>query len=168
MSEALSLVLPTGIAVKVEPQVLSHLAAHRQTSCLRKESGGQLFARIRPQEWTIVTATGPRKSDWRSRFGYHPNRKAENEEIERMFDDGLHFVGDWHTHPQKVPRPSGTDRNSIGDIVTKSVHELPGFLLFIVGTAPFPKGIWASFHAGPGDGVQLAPVLVNQNALDTD
>ncbi|HEY1216513.1 MAG TPA: Mov34/MPN/PAD-1 family protein [Bryobacteraceae bacterium] len=161
MSETLALSLPNGVTVKLEAHVLAHLARHRQKSCLRKEAGGQLFARISRQEWAVVTATGPRKSDWRSRFGYRPNRIAENEEIERLFSEGLHFVGDWHTHPQKVPRPSDTDFDSMDDTVAKSVHDLPGFLLLIVGTEPFPEGLWASFHTPQGQAVQLAPVLID-------
>lgn len=160
MTDAPPLTLPDGTAVKIEAHVLEHLALHRQTSCLKKEAGGQLFARIRPREWTIVRATGPRKSDWRSRFGYHPNRKAEREEIERLFADGLHFVGDWHTHPQKIPRPSGTDTRSMDETVALSGHDLPGFLLLIVGTAPFPQGLWVSFHTPLSDAVQVVPSIV--------
>lgn len=151
--------LPGGIDMVVEADVLEHISAYRQKSCFRREAGGQLFARIRVGKWTIVKATGPRKSDWRSRFGYHPDRKAENEEIKRLFADGLHFVGDWHTHPQNVPRPSDTDIHSMNEAVAQSLHDLPGFLLFVVGTEPFPLGLWVPFHPREGAVVKLVPTL---------
>lgn len=149
--------LPNGIKITVTAAVLAHLDQHRQTSCLRREAGGQLFARISGKEWTIVGVTGPRKSDWRSRFGYRPDRRAENEEIQLQFANGLHFVGDWHTHPQKKPRASGTDIDSMNETVALSTHQLPGFLLLIVGTDPFPRGLWASFHSPLAAPLVLSP-----------
>lgn len=166
MSEQLGLNLPGGIAVKIRPDVVDHIAAHRQRSCLSREAGGQLFARIDGKTWTIVKATGPRKSDWRSRFGYHPNRKAENEEIKQLFAAGLHFVGDWHTHPERTPEPSGTDTHSMNDAVAQSIHELPGFIMLIVGTEAFPGGLWASFHSRSGPSVKLAAFFEIETAAD--
>lgn len=60
---------------------------------------------------------------------------------------GLDYVGDWHTHPEDVPTPSSDDLLSIAEVVRRSTHHLPGFLLLIVGRKPFPNGLWASFHA---------------------
>ena len=43
------------------------------------------------------------------------------------------YLGDWHTHPEDVPKPSPRDLASIDDIARRSMHQLPGFLLCIVG-----------------------------------
>src|SRR3954447_17810996 len=96
--------LPSGGAtVVISPRVLEHVSRFRQTSCWKREAGGQLFARIGLDEWTIEEATGPRRSDFRTRFGFRPNRRAEQGEIEHWFGQGLHYVGDWHTHPEPSP-----------------------------------------------------------------
>lgn len=142
---------PTGnLRVLVRGAALLHVSLHRQTSCWRREAGGQLFARIHGDEWSVEQATGPRQSDFRSRFGFRPNRKAEQQEIVERFTAGLHYVGDWHTHPERSPKPSSTDLSSMNDMVSASRHELPGFLMMIVGTRPGPSGFWLSIHHANG------------------
>lgn len=147
---------PTGkLRVLVRGAVLLHVSHHRQTSCWRREAGGQLFARIHWDEWSVEQATGPRQSDFRRRFGFHPNRKAEQHEIVERFSAGLHYIGDWHTHPESSPKPSSTDLSSMKDMVRASRHELPGFLMMIVGTRPGRSGIWLSIHYENGEWSRL-------------
>src|SRR5262249_19655585 len=114
--------------------VLEHFARHRQTSRCSSEAGGQLFAVIEGHRWIIVRATGPRASDFRRRFRFFPSRRHEQAEIDQLFISGLHYIGDWHTHPEARPTPSMMDLQSIDETVRNSVHQLPGFLLVIVGT----------------------------------
>jgi integrative and conjugative element protein (TIGR02256 family) len=142
------------IQVTLSETVIEHCAAHRQLRDDDKEAGGQLFARIEGSHWTILRATGPRKSDWRTRFGFRPNRNLERKEIRALFSEGLHYVGDWHTHPQDEPRPSNEDLQSMQDMVKKSQHELPGFLMMIVGRAELPKGLWLSLHTEQEDVIE--------------
>ena len=97
---------------------------------------------------TIEEATGPRRSDIRSRYSYIPDRKAEQREINERFPSGLHFIGDWHTHPEQIPHLSGTDLDNMRECVKKSRHAVSGFLLIVVGTDPQPSGLHASLHNG--------------------
>ena len=53
----------------------------------------------------------------------------------RAFRLGLHYVGDWHTHPQCIAEASGTDRDGIADLVRKSRHDLNAFVLAVIGKA---------------------------------
>jgi len=102
--------------------------------------------------WTIIwrMRRKRRTTATASRFGFRPNRKAEQQEIVERFTAGLHYVGDWHTHPESSPKPSSTDLSSMNDMVSASRHELPGFLMMIVGTRPGPSGIWLSIHHANG------------------
>ncbi|MHC2276473.1 integrative and conjugative element protein (TIGR02256 family) [Bradyrhizobium diazoefficiens] len=138
------------IAVRLSPQALATFDAHRQRRFYHREAGGQLFARVRGNDWEIVAATGPRSRDRRGRFSFRPHRASEQEEIFRHHELGLDYVGDWHTHPEDVPTPSSDDLSSIAELVRRSTHHLPGFLLVIVGRQHFPKGLWASFHSVDG------------------
>jgi integrative and conjugative element protein (TIGR02256 family) len=138
------------ISVRVGPQVLATFDAYRQRRFFQLEAGGQLFARVRDDDWEIHTATGPRSRDRRGRFSFWPHRASEQQEIFEHHAGGLDYVGDWHTHPQDIPRPSADDLTSIAEVVRRSIHHLPGFLLMIVGRDPFPKGLWASFHSVGG------------------
>jgi integrative and conjugative element protein (TIGR02256 family) len=122
--------------------VLSYIFQYRQTHRKHPESGGQLFAKITPKIVIIAAATGPHKKDNSNRFSFVPNKKRLNAEIQTFFSKGFHYVGDWHTHPQKHPEPSWLDIRSMRNCFKKSRHELEHFLLVILGNATTPNEIW--------------------------
>jgi integrative and conjugative element protein (TIGR02256 family) len=139
------------------PTVLNHFAKCQQNTSSAREAGGQLFARFSGDQIRIEHVTGPRATDRRSRFGYVPDRNREQDEIDLMHGMGLHFVGDWHTHLEARPSPSGSDVRSIREAVTMSKHHLNGFLMIIVGTEAFPDGLHISLH-GPTEGIKIEPL----------
>lgn len=128
--------------------VLTHFERHRQSVSDSKEAGGQLFARIDGSCIIVEHATGPRPSDWKSKFLFIPNRIAERREIKRLFREGFHYVGDWHTHPDSNPKPSRTDTRTFRDIFRRSRHQLAGFVMVIVGTAAPPEGLFVAISDG--------------------
>ncbi|MGD1210112.1 MAG: Mov34/MPN/PAD-1 family protein [Candidatus Acidiferrales bacterium] len=128
-------------------RVVKHFEKHKQKRPNSLEAGGQLFARLSAlPEVIIEQATGPRSSDFRTRTVYIPDRSAEQPEIDYWHKKGLHYVGDWHTHPEVVPNPSGSDSESIRESFVNSKHSLYGFLLIIVGTDAFPSGLYVSLN----------------------
>jgi len=145
-------ILSDGVSLRVDlsSAVLRVFEKHRQARWYQKEAGGQLFASIDGDRWRIMHASGPRRADVRSRFRFWPNRAAEQAEINAFHARGLEYVGDWHTHPEDHPHASPTDIASIGDIVDRSTHHLPGFLMCIVGRVSGAHGLWLSFHGVGG------------------
>lgn len=140
----------SGETIELTDAVISHLLKHRQTRWWYREAGGLLFARITGKTIRLEEATGPRKSDVRTPYSYWPNRKAEQTEIEDHFKRGLHYVGDWHSHPENFPEPSGRDVRTMTSRVRRSEHQLNGILFAIIGQAPLPDGLTVVVH----DGVQ--------------
>lgn len=134
----------SGQSLVIDAPVLAHFERHRQARWWHREAGGQLFARLEQAVVTVVEATGPRRGDRRTRHSYEPDRRLEQVEIDDRHRRGLHFVGDWRTHPEPVPRPSDIDLQSISDGFARSTHALNGFLLVIVGTAPLPGGLYTA------------------------
>lgn len=128
--------------------VLNHFSRHRQSRWFHRESGGQLFARISQSEILIAEASGPRRSDRRTPWSYVPDRSAAQAEIADRFSRQLHFVGDWHTHPEDCPLPSRTDTASILSCFNRSKHTLNAFLLVIVGRQDFSSGLWVGLCDG--------------------
>lgn len=128
--------------------VLGHFRKHSQSRIWRTEAGGQLFARFELPDIIVEEATGPRLCDLRTRFSFRPNRAAEQKEIDSRHKKGLHFVGDWHTHPEDIPQPSHLDISSMQETVAKSVHSLNGFLMVIVGVKEFPDALSVSLCDG--------------------
>ncbi len=132
----------------LDDSVIEHFRMHQQKRWYQKEAGGQLFAAISDSTIRVIEATGPRKTDKRSRSSYVADRRAERVEIRDRFGKGLHYVGDWHTHPQRIPQPSPLDVESIRECVRKSVHALNAFVLIVVGCAEFPDGLHVLIHDG--------------------
>ena len=118
------------------------LAANRQLSNFSCEIGGQLFASFHGNFIRIEAVTITKGRSRRRRYGFWPDRSAEQADIKNLFDQGLHYVGDWHTHPEKVPTPSETDKTKMLEIFRLSVHELDSMLMVIIGLAPFPDGLF--------------------------
>lgn len=122
--------------------VLSLMGKYRQTTRLRAEAGGQLFAKITAKLIVVAVATEPHRKDFRRRFSFIPYKERLNAEIQSYFSKSFHYIGDWHTHPQKKPKPSWIDLKSMRSCFSQSRHELEHFLMVIVGNATTPDGIW--------------------------
>lgn len=138
----------SGETLLLSDVVLEHFNAYRQTCFWHREAGGLLFARIDGKSITIEEATGPRPTDRRARYSYQGDRRAEQQEIDRRHPLGLHYVGDWHTHPEPRPRPSWADDRAMISRISASRHQLQSFLFAIVGTAAFPEGLALAVHDG--------------------
>ena len=138
----------SGQTLVLTDAVIEHLLRHRQAGVGSREAGGQLFARFDGDTIQIERATGPRPSDRRSLMTFVPNRLAERREIKRLFNEGLHYVGDWHTHPEARPSPSQTDIDSFREMFRKSRHKLASFVVVIVGTLAPPEGLFVALCDG--------------------
>ena len=135
------------IAVVFSQEVLTHFESHRQIRRSQPEVGGQLFAELRGDEVHIVRVTGPHSTDRKGCAWFRPNQNRQNREIGALFKVGLHFVGDWHTHPEKIPEPSRLDLDSMADSYEKSRHQLRAFIMVIVGQVSAPAGLWVGLHS---------------------
>lgn len=138
----------SGQSICFESDVLEHFHRYRQIRCYQRESGGQLFAIPDGKVIRIVKATGPRRTDRRTRTSYIPDRDAEATEIVEQQLLGQMFVGDWHTHPEAFPAPSSLDLQSIRECFLQSTHQLNAFILVIVGSAEFPQSLFVSVSDG--------------------
>ena len=134
----------SGQFLSLTVDAIKHIVSHRQIKPGQTEAGGQLFATFENNVVLVTRATGPRQADQRSRYRFVPHRISERREIKRLFKAGLHYVGDWHTHPQVVPRPSDIDLSNMADMFVKSHHGLAGFVMLIAGTAPLPLGLFVA------------------------
>jgi integrative and conjugative element protein (TIGR02256 family) len=138
----------SGQSLQFAERVLHHFDRHRQTRYWHREAGGLLFARFELPNILIEDATGPRRTDSRRRYSYSPDVAAERSEIEERFRRGLHFVGCWHTHPERFPAPSQVDIRNTSECVRRSAHGLNGFVMAIVGQAQLPRGLLVSICDG--------------------
>ena len=136
--------------IEFSAEVIDFLDKHAQRGMFSCEAGGQLFARVDRSHWRVVSATGPRTNDMRSRLRFVMRRREAQLEIDQYFQQGLHYVGDWHTHPEGVPRPSKQDVRSMRKLLSTSEYELPGFLMLIVGNSGSASDWWLTLHSHGG------------------
>ena len=82
-----------------------------------------------------------------SRCGCERDAVKANDFISLDYEESGHtrvYVGEWHTHPEKNPVPSGTDYYSILSNFATSVICVPFLLMIIVGT----ESIYYSMYNG--------------------
>ena len=135
----------SGDVIQFEPGVLDNFNRHRQLHFWHREAGGQLFARIEGPRIIVYLATGPKSEDKRGRTFFEPDRRSEQAEIDAMFARDLHYIGDWHTHPEPLPMPSRRDHATMSSRVRLSRHRLAGFVFVIVGQIPPPGGLTVKY-----------------------
>lgn len=135
--------------LELSSAVIQTFAHHRQVGHL-PEAGGLLFARFYLPLIVIEEATGPSPLDKRTRHSFFPCKGIRRRLIRHRFDVGLHFVGEWHTHPQTRPTPSRMDLESMYDSFIRSKHDLNAFVLIIVGTRKPDLSLWVSLHNKSG------------------
>ncbi|WP_366942044.1 Mov34/MPN/PAD-1 family protein [Cupriavidus basilensis] len=132
-------------AVSFSAECLAVFTYYQQAKATSREAGGQLFGDIADlRTMRIRVATGPTRGAVRTRYSYQPDRRQENREIAAYHKKGLHYLGDWHSHPEPHPTPSASDTEKLAAILGQSRHDLNCLLMVIVGTSELPGGLWVS------------------------
>jgi integrative and conjugative element protein (TIGR02256 family) len=122
-------------------EAIAYLQAHRQKGFLSKEAGGQLFGRATDTGLLVITASGPYKGDARTRTSYRSNPHAASRAIAEMREQGLFYLGEWHTHAEPYPHPSGSDANAFMQLGKHSSFATAIPILLIQGQACSPQGL---------------------------
>lgn len=135
-----------GQRIFITSVALATFSKFRQSTHNQVESGGLLFAALRLPDIYIVNATPPNSTDRRHRVSYVADRKPQKQIIHSYFTQGLHLIGEWHTHPEPNPTPSGIDYKSMSEAFRYSRHELDSFIMIIVGNNTHRLNLWVSAH----------------------
>lgn len=138
----------SGEVVVFTDGVLSHLCSHRQMKWWQAEACGLMFARTEAKRILIEVATGPYRRGWRGRYACTIPPDEAQREIDEHHALGLHYVGEWHSHPEPMPAPSGRDQQTMQSRVLESDHRLSGFIFALVGQAKLPQGLAVLVHDG--------------------
>lgn len=121
--------------IRLEPDVLSHVYRHRQTSARATEAGGQLFGTVDEAFVRIVCATGPYAGDERTRYHYRSNIAAAQRAVEAQSMAGLLYLGEWHTHAEHHPSASSLDGDAMTRLMASSKLNSNSLVMLIVGRA---------------------------------
>lgn len=122
--------------IKIGPRALSGMKGFIQSDPSKKEAGGVLLGRflIDSNDVVVDHITIPMAGDKRARFGYFRSKHAHQKRISEAWASSqgtCNYLGEWHTHPEDDPHPSGYDianwKNKLKDDKFDS-----DFLFFII------------------------------------
>lgn len=132
--------------VLFEPGVLSAINPFRQRSSKTSEAGGVLIGYRRADHLHIVEATVPGPRDAGTRVSFRRDDLSHQRRASACWQDShgyLDYLGEWHTHPEMSPSPSGTDLRAWQEVVARRPAEV--FVFAILG---IEDGMWVGCGRG--------------------
>lgn len=124
---------PSGALLLIEDQVLHRLVTFRQLKTSAPEAGGILLGYRRGHHTHVSDVTCPTKRDVQRRFAFFRNT-TDHQRVatQRWSQSGetMDYVGEWHTHPEDDPSPSGVDLRHWREIASASSRPM---VFLIVG-----------------------------------
>jgi integrative and conjugative element protein (TIGR02256 family) len=114
------------------------LLAHRQSLPTDREAGGILLGRLVDCSADIIVdeVSIPTPLDRSGRFHFLRHRKPAQQHVDKAWAESSCtriYLGEWHTHPEDVPNPSGHDVTDWRRIVTSAKFEQESLFFVIVG-----------------------------------
>lgn len=128
---------PNGGSVALTKKVVKDLTRFTQTRSSDPESGGILLGRelVDSSDIVIDKITEPTREDKRSRFSFFRTKKTAQKKVDRLWKKSRGtcvYLGEWHTHPEDFPTPSGTIDLPEWARIAKEAHFEQDFLLFLI------------------------------------
>lgn len=120
--------------------VLILMSKFKQMKNEQQEAGGILLGQVKENRIYITRISFPSNNDRSSRYSFWRNKINAQAIIDYEFHNSNKrtiYLGEWHTHPEKLPTPSNTDRKMIKDQFSKNKLNEPFLLQYIQGTKGF-------------------------------
>ncbi|WP_204103268.1 MULTISPECIES: Mov34/MPN/PAD-1 family protein [Spirulina sp. CCY15215] len=141
-----------GGKLEISLPALSQMLKFRQNRCWKSEAGGVLMGRYIRESLDVVIddVTIPMRGDRRKRFNFFRDRDRHQRAINQAWqesDGTTHYLGEWHTHPEKVPIPSPSDRANWNRHLQQDIFSGDTLFFIIVGTESI--GIWEGHLKNP-------------------
>lgn len=122
--------------ISISNVVIDAIISYRQVND-NYESGGMLIGSIveNSNKIEINDYTEPLKEDNRNRLFFKRSNKHNDILYNKWKESNFTklYLGEWHTHPQNIPRPSLIDRVSWNTLLLKSNTESEILIFIIVG-----------------------------------
>lgn len=143
------------ILVNFDEKVLDVFRQHIQRLDSDAEAGGLLLGEVRGGHLNLVDATHPTAADSRSRYSFERLPQGHADAAQKMWNGSggtVRYLGEWHSHPQDLPTPSGIDRSEWSRMASERKDKRP-FLAVIVGRV----GLHVELVSSKGAGCILHP-----------
>ncbi|MEM9540755.1 MAG: Mov34/MPN/PAD-1 family protein [Cyanobacteria bacterium P01_E01_bin.42] len=135
--------------LEISVPALSQMLKFRQNRLWKREAGGVLMGRYIRESLDIVidNVTIPMRGDRRRRCNFFRDRDRHQRAINQAWwesDGTTHYLGEWHTHPEKIPTPSPSDRVNWNRHLQEDTFSGNTLFFIIIGTEAI--GIWEGYR----------------------
>jgi len=125
------------VGVSLEPAALRKILREAARAG-RRETGGILIGHY--TQWhdraTITEATPPPSDSQREATAFLRGIAGLGRLLERRWDKGLHYVGDWHFHPYAAADPSPRDIAQMRAFANDPHYQCARPVLIVIGGDP--------------------------------
>lgn len=133
--------------LEITDEVLGVFGTYIQDTRKKNESGGILLGQIKNETVYLLKVTVPNIFDRSSRTSFEREKRVAQIIADYEFVNSGNktiYVGEWHTHPEDYPTPSGPDIRMIKDQLKTSKNLEPYIFLIIQGI----KGLYVAIFDG--------------------
>ncbi len=138
------------IIIRIDQKVINTFIDFIQDDEDKSEAGGILMGYyIDDFSFYISDLSTPSANDKSSRFNFIRSFINAQKIIELFFKNSKGkkiYLGEWHTHPEKLPSPSATDLNSFENQLKNNFLNSKFIFLIIIGTT----GLYAASYCKSG------------------
>ena len=122
----------------IPEHIIKMLNRFCQTSSWDNESGGILLGKkeLNKSRYIISAISKPSEKDKATRTSFVRSKETGQEIINEYWKHSkgvVNYLGEWHTHPEKRPIPSTTDRQLLATILKDGSSVFPELFMVIVG-----------------------------------
>ena len=132
------------ICFSLNSEVYDKLINYIENYDFKIESGGIIIGILNPAENQIIATdlTEPQAKDKCTAVTYKRSEYGHQEIMDKLWEESQNFktyLGEWHTHNQRIPQPSLIDRRNWMKI-SKRKQNSEWIFFLIVGTEKI--GVW--------------------------
>lgn len=131
--------------IKLGEAVIEKIRSFEQHGKDDTEAGGVLLGRfvVESKDIIVDTVSVPMSGDKRTRYSFHRGAKMHQRVIDEEWkrtNGTCHYLGEWHTHPEQYPDPSGKDISNWKTHLNRDIFSSRYLYFIIVGTREI--GMW--------------------------
>lgn len=128
-----------GDGFKLATTVVEQMLAYGQHEKATREGGGILLGRyiLDSNDVVVDQVTVPTPGDIRTRVNFVRSKRGHQDSADQAWSNSRgtrHYLGEWHTHPEPVPKPSQVDLMNWRRLLAHYRHDPDPLYFVIVGT----------------------------------
>lgn len=129
-----------GTELRIGAPVLTKISLYIERNGDGREAGGVLIGTqsIDGMSYEVTDVTLPGVCDKRRRFLFVRGKSSANRLIRQVWRQSAgkkNYLGEWHTHDEQQPRPSGLDRQTVRHLAKDSSAPFGRVFLVIFGNS---------------------------------